>query len=825
MSLPKPKLDDKRFIQIAEETRALIPSRAPEWTDHNVHDPGITFIELFSWLVEMQQYRLNQVSDNSFRRFFGLIGLTLQPRRPAEVTICFDSPYGQSRLVPAGAKVLPVAVNDLPFETMDDFFLTPVQLRASEDPPRRSSLVAVITRAGDREVHQKLAEDSIAGHYEAFGTNPKIGDSLSLAFDKWFTDEKEIRLSIALFEEDLPHRVPLPPRECGFVPSAELRWEFYSAAGWGALGLIDDSTLRLSRSGEVIFTGTNKAHKLNGSYWIRATLVKESYEIPPRIMSIRTNGIRARQVETIVNEDLGMGLDTPDQTVQLKKAPVLIASEFNDDPFQAGEILDWQTLFLRLGKSEKLLPGPLDPHAKWVNHVKARLAQLDPQTVKILEDEKLSAKDFADLHRNADYIYQLTQAFKELLEDRKLDDQRVFKELSVSPEFAELRTQARGECVPTWRTRQVNRLLLQRLFPDLLLSDRVEIQSGIPMSKVEDDVKSWISWTQVADFSRSGPADLHYVLDPETGEIRFGNGLNGRVPQTTEHIRARFYRHTRGDAGNVTAGLKWSLSLPGGSKCPGGSPEPGVTGTNVIPGEGGALPESIDEAQLRSRKLFRTQQRVITAEDYESDTLRTPGLRVARAKAMPNHNPALPKISYPGDVTVVVVPAAAPGAIRPGLEPPSPSQGFRDTVSNFLNARRIVATNVHVVGPKWVPVGVSAQVFLRKDAPTEQTRKKLERTLNEFLNPYTGGPQHGKGWPFGRAVFPSEIYQLLAGDPEVEYAGDVALNRNDADQPLRLPATGLPYPGTHNLEIIPFELRAQTARATWSRARGGRCHG
>ena len=97
MSLPKPNLDDKRFIQIAEEARALIPSRAPEWSDHNVHDPGITFIELFSWLVEMQQYRLNHVSDNSFRRFFGLIGLTPQLRRPAEVTICFDSPYGQSR--------------------------------------------------------------------------------------------------------------------------------------------------------------------------------------------------------------------------------------------------------------------------------------------------------------------------------------------------------------------------------------------------------------------------------------------------------------------------------------------------------------------------------------------------------------------------------------------------------------------------------------------------------------------------------------------------------------------------------------------------------
>src|SRR5438132_964502 len=128
MSLPKPNLDDKRFFQIAEEARALIPSRSPEWTDHNVHDPGITFIELFSWLAEMQHYRLNRVSDDSFLRFFGLVGLTPRSRRPAEVTVSFDFRLKKGRFVTAGARLAPVSVDDLPFETIEDFFLTPVQL-------------------------------------------------------------------------------------------------------------------------------------------------------------------------------------------------------------------------------------------------------------------------------------------------------------------------------------------------------------------------------------------------------------------------------------------------------------------------------------------------------------------------------------------------------------------------------------------------------------------------------------------------------------------------------------------------------------------------
>jgi hypothetical protein len=52
---------------LVQEARALIPRRAPAWTDHNVHDPGITFIELFAWLVEMQLYQLNRVGERPSR--------------------------------------------------------------------------------------------------------------------------------------------------------------------------------------------------------------------------------------------------------------------------------------------------------------------------------------------------------------------------------------------------------------------------------------------------------------------------------------------------------------------------------------------------------------------------------------------------------------------------------------------------------------------------------------------------------------------------------------------------------------------------------------
>jgi len=73
MSLPLPNLDDRTYADLLEELRARIPSLCPEWTDHNPSDPGITFLELFTWLTEMLLYRVNRVSDETTRTFLRLL--------------------------------------------------------------------------------------------------------------------------------------------------------------------------------------------------------------------------------------------------------------------------------------------------------------------------------------------------------------------------------------------------------------------------------------------------------------------------------------------------------------------------------------------------------------------------------------------------------------------------------------------------------------------------------------------------------------------------------------------------------------------------------
>ena len=98
MRLPPIELDDRRFQDLVSEARLRIHRACPEWTEHNVSDPGITLIELFAWMTEMTIYRLNRVPDKLHVALMELLGIRLdgptgaptdaalpaQPRRPTE---------------------------------------------------------------------------------------------------------------------------------------------------------------------------------------------------------------------------------------------------------------------------------------------------------------------------------------------------------------------------------------------------------------------------------------------------------------------------------------------------------------------------------------------------------------------------------------------------------------------------------------------------------------------------------------------------------------------------------------------------------------------
>jgi len=71
--LQLPVLDDRRFDDLAAEGRALVPTFAPDWTNHNPSDPGIILLELFAHLTEMLVYRLDRITTADVAVFLNLL--------------------------------------------------------------------------------------------------------------------------------------------------------------------------------------------------------------------------------------------------------------------------------------------------------------------------------------------------------------------------------------------------------------------------------------------------------------------------------------------------------------------------------------------------------------------------------------------------------------------------------------------------------------------------------------------------------------------------------------------------------------------------------
>jgi len=126
--IPPPKLDDRNFNDIVEEAISMIPRYAPEWTNHNPSDPGITLIELAAWMTDLLIYRLNQVPDKNYVAFLNLLGIKLRAPRAAKALLRFSLVEGaQKQRVPRGTQVsTPQATEEhvVTFETARDVVIT-----------------------------------------------------------------------------------------------------------------------------------------------------------------------------------------------------------------------------------------------------------------------------------------------------------------------------------------------------------------------------------------------------------------------------------------------------------------------------------------------------------------------------------------------------------------------------------------------------------------------------------------------------------------------------------------------------------------------------
>ena len=139
MPLPAPELDDRKFQDIVDEAKRLIPRYCPEWTNHNVSDPGVALIELFAWMSEMVLYRVNQVPDRLYVHFLNMVGIEPFPPSAARVDLTFwlSTVLETPVVVPAGTQAMTTAgassgsAEAAVFTTSQDLVISPPKLFAA----------------------------------------------------------------------------------------------------------------------------------------------------------------------------------------------------------------------------------------------------------------------------------------------------------------------------------------------------------------------------------------------------------------------------------------------------------------------------------------------------------------------------------------------------------------------------------------------------------------------------------------------------------------------------------------------------------------------
>lgn len=193
MSGLTPNLFDKRFADLVEIGRARLPPLAPDWTDHNAHDPGITLMELLAWVAEAQLYSLSHLRRDERAAYAALLGIAPGGTQGARGLIWPDrsdpnSPvttYARTRVLSTDTVINVIDVESPTFRPTDTLLWVP------------GRITALVTRRSDGQtIDQKSANDhSVA--FLPFGEGAGRREVLSMDFE--CRDEK------GLFgEESLP---------------------------------------------------------------------------------------------------------------------------------------------------------------------------------------------------------------------------------------------------------------------------------------------------------------------------------------------------------------------------------------------------------------------------------------------------------------------------------------------------------------------------------------------------------------------------------------------------------------------------------------------
>ena len=318
MALPVPNLDDRRFQDLVDDAKRLVQQRCPEWTDHNVSDPGVTLIEAFAWMTDQLLYRLNRVPDRHYVKFLELIGVRLFPPAAArgDVTFWLSAAQPDAVRIAGGTQVATIRTETddaVVFTTLDDLPIVPV------------TLAHVLTSADGKKHLDRTTEATNGRDFAAFEAPPVAGNVLLVGISEP-APANAVRLDFRCAIEGVGVDPTWPP----------LAWEAWTGDGWSPCELERDATGGLNRNGEVILHvpaghAVSVVEKLRAA-WLRARVTPPEegqpfYSASPSVRGVTASTVggttAAVHADVVFDEVIGASEGVAGQRFFLRRRPVV----------------------------------------------------------------------------------------------------------------------------------------------------------------------------------------------------------------------------------------------------------------------------------------------------------------------------------------------------------------------------------------------------------------------------------------------------------------------------------------------------------------------
>lgn len=233
-------------------------------------------------------------------------------------------------------------------------------------------------------------------------------------------------------------------------------------------------------------------------------------------------------------------------------------------------------------------------------------------------------------------------------------------------------------------------------FP-LSMIGTIQRSVGVQVTEADGALTTWDFVDRLTDAGPNASVYTTYVDDSGYMHLRFGDAVSGRIPPINATINAD-YRYGQGALGNVVAGAIDTITPP----------MPGVSVINAAAAAGGANPESVDNMRYSIPRAAHTLDRAVTLSDFESLSMRVPG--VAKATA------------YGVYYTMIHVPIAPVGG---GL----PSTDLKARVQDYLSDRMMIGSSCVVEDPQYVSVTVALVVHVLPSYSQANTLKNVQNAV------------------------------------------------------------------------------------------------